>query len=120
MRASEVLPEAEAPDGLAGYVRFENCIECGLCLSACPVAATSTHYVGPAALAAAERVLEEPRGADRDDVLAWASRPEGVWRCHVGFECTNACPADALPAEHIMALRHAVSTEGDNGKGPAT
>ncbi|HTP18525.1 MAG TPA: 2Fe-2S iron-sulfur cluster-binding protein [Solirubrobacteraceae bacterium] len=87
------------------FVRLEDCIECGLCLSACPVASTSHEYVGPAALAAAERLLEEPRGVKREDVLAWASRPEGVWRCHVGFECTQACPADAIPAERIMALR---------------
>ena len=87
------------------FVRLEDCIECGLCLSACPVASTSHDYVGPAALAAAERLLEEPRGVRREDVLAWAGRPEAVWRCHVGLKCTRACPADAIPAERIMALR---------------
>jgi succinate dehydrogenase / fumarate reductase iron-sulfur subunit len=111
VRASEVLPDAQAPDGLAGYVRLEDCIECGLCLSACPVAATSHDYVGPAALASAQRLLEEPRGADCDDVLAWASRPEGVWRCHLGFECNLACPVDALPADRIMALRHDLAVD---------
>src|SRR4030095_4591380 len=43
--------------------RFEDCIECGLCLSACPVAG-DPRFLGPAALAAAERVLEEPRRVD--------------------------------------------------------
>ena len=98
------------------FVRFEDCIECGLCLSACPVAATSHDYVGPAALAAAERLLEEPRGVEREDVLAWAGRPEGVWRCHVGFECTRACPADAIPAERIMALRRELTFGGPDDK----
>ena len=98
------------------FVRLEDCIECGLCLSACPVAATSHDYVGPAALAAAERLLEEPRGVKRDDVLAWASRPEGVWRCHVGLECTRACPADAIPAERIMALRRELMFGGPDDK----
>jgi succinate dehydrogenase / fumarate reductase iron-sulfur subunit len=88
-----------------GYVRLEDCIECGLCLSACPVAATSRQYVGPAALVAAPRLLEAPRGADREDVLAWADRPEAAWGCHVGLECTRACPAEALPVDRIMALR---------------
>ncbi|MBI5106419.1 MAG: succinate dehydrogenase/fumarate reductase iron-sulfur subunit [Solirubrobacterales bacterium] len=105
LRASEAVAGAQPPDGLDRFVRLEDCIECGLCLSACPVAATSARYAGPAALSAAQRLLEEPRGADRDDVLAWAGRPEGAWRCHVGMECTRACPADALPAERIMALR---------------
>jgi len=94
------------------FVRLEDCIECGLCLSACPVAATSHDYVGPAALAAAERLLEEPRGVKREDVLAWAGRPEGVWRCHVGLECTRACPAEAIPAERIMALRRELTFGG--------
>jgi succinate dehydrogenase / fumarate reductase iron-sulfur subunit len=102
-----------APPG-ADFVRLEDCIECGLCLSACPVAATSHDYVGPAALAAAERLLEEPRDVRREDVLAWASRPEGVWRCHVGLECTRACPADAIPAERIMALRRELMFGNDD------
>jgi succinate dehydrogenase / fumarate reductase, iron-sulfur subunit len=93
-----------APPGV-DFVRLEDCIECGLCLSACPVASTSHDYVGPAALAAAERLLEEPRGVRCEDVLAWAGRPDGVWRCHVGLECTRACPTDAIPAQRIMALR---------------
>jgi succinate dehydrogenase / fumarate reductase iron-sulfur subunit len=86
------------------YVRLEDCIECGLCLSACPIAA-SNRYVGPAALVAAQRLLEEPRGAQPQAVLAWASGPGGAWQCHLGLECTNACPTGALPVERIMALR---------------
>jgi len=105
-----------APPGV-DFMRLEDCIECGLCLSACPVAATSHEYVGPAALAAAERLLEEPRGVQREDVLAWAGRPEGVWRCHVGFECTQACPTDAIPAERIMALRRELMFGNDDEEG---
>ena len=86
------------------YVRLEDCIECGLCMSACPIAA-SGRYVGPAALVAAQRLLEEPRGAESGDVLAWASQPGGAWQCHLGLACTSACPSDALPVERIMALR---------------
>ncbi|MGZ4285343.1 MAG: succinate dehydrogenase/fumarate reductase iron-sulfur subunit [Solirubrobacteraceae bacterium] len=104
-----------APLG-ADFMRLEDCIECGLCVSACPVAATSHEYVGPAALGAAERLLEEPRGVKREDVLAWASQPEGVWRCHVGFECTRACPVEAIPAERIMALRRELMFGKDNDR----
>jgi succinate dehydrogenase / fumarate reductase iron-sulfur subunit len=104
-----------APLG-ADFMRLEDCIECGLCVSACPVAATSHEYVGPAALGAAERLLEEPRGVKREDVLAWASQPEAVWRCHVGFECTRACPVDAIPAERIMALRRELMFGKDNNR----
>ena len=42
-------PQQPADD----YNRFENCIECGMCMSACPVVATDPNYLGPAPLAAA-------------------------------------------------------------------
>jgi len=85
--------------------RFEDCIECGLCLSACPIAATDDRYVGPAALAWAQRVLEEPRGEDVDAVLEWADDEHGAWQCHAAFECTEACPSEVFPAQRIMKLR---------------
>ena len=72
VRTSDALPQASPPDGIETYERFEDCIECGLCLSACPVSATSDAYVGPAALAAAQRLLEEPRGVDPERILDWA------------------------------------------------
>jgi succinate dehydrogenase/fumarate reductase-like Fe-S protein len=76
------------------------------------VSATSDAYVGPAALAAAQRLLEEPRGADTDRVLEWADAPFAGWRCHAAFECTAACPSDVRPAERIMALRGRLGGRG--------
>jgi succinate dehydrogenase / fumarate reductase iron-sulfur subunit len=108
IRQSEKIPSALPPDGIAHYVRYEDCIECGLCLSACPVMAATDQYVGPAALAAAQRLLDEPRGIDPLEILDWADEPDGAWRCHAAFECTEACPSDVNPAARIMALRGAL------------
>ena len=105
VRDSEFLAEASHPEGIEDYERFEDCIECGLCLSACPVAATDDTYFGPAALAYAQRMLEESRGADRETLLRWADDDRGAWRCHAAFECTEACPSNVRPAQRIMALR---------------
>ena len=44
------------------FNRLENCIECGLCMSACPVVGSDFEYLGPAVLAASSRVAAEPRG----------------------------------------------------------
>jgi succinate dehydrogenase / fumarate reductase, iron-sulfur subunit len=105
-RVSEALSSSTPPDGIDAYERFEDCIECGLCLSACPVAATDDGYVGPAALAYAQRMLEEPRdGVDRGALLTWADQDHAAWRCHAAFECTEACPSNVRPAQRIMALR---------------
>jgi succinate dehydrogenase / fumarate reductase iron-sulfur subunit len=105
VRESEFLPEADSPEGIESFERYEDCIECGLCLSACPVVVTAERYVGPAALAWAERVVEEPRGAEVANLLAWADDPDGVWRCHAIFECTAACPSNVNPAARIMSMR---------------
>lgn len=105
IRRSEFMAEADTPDDVDGYGRFEDCIECAICLSACPVAATDDTYVGPAALAYAQRMLEEARGADREALLDWADSEHGAWRCHASFECTEACPSDVRPAQRIMLLR---------------
>jgi succinate dehydrogenase / fumarate reductase, iron-sulfur subunit len=79
--------------------RFESCIECGLCISACPVAATNHDYLGPAVLAAAS-----PNMGDAE-VRSLVEGPNGVWRCHSAFECTEVCPAGVEPATAIMNLR---------------
>jgi len=102
-------PEAEVPEGMAAYQRFEDCIECGLCLSACPVVATTDRYLGPGALAWAQRILEEPRSEDVRGVLDWANDPDAAWRCHAAFECTEACPSNVNPAARIMYLRGALT-----------
>jgi succinate dehydrogenase / fumarate reductase iron-sulfur subunit len=95
----------QAEPELADLERFEDCIECGLCLSACPVVATDRRYLGPAALGAADRLLQEPRGADREAVLGLVDGAQGVWRCHAAFECSEVCPAGVDPAGAIMRLR---------------
>ena len=84
---------------VSGWQRFESCIECGLCISACPIAATSEPYLGPAVLAAAIRNTHQP------EVRSQVESDEGVWRCHSAFECTEVCPAEVEPASAIMNLR---------------
>lgn len=85
--------------------RYEDCLECAACLSACPVMASDPLYLGPAALAAALRVLEEPRDADPSRARAAADHDHGCWRCHTALECSEVCPSAAAPGERIMRLR---------------
>jgi succinate dehydrogenase / fumarate reductase iron-sulfur subunit len=104
LRDSEWYPEAVTPPEVEHYERFENCIECGCCVSACPVTATGDFYVGPAVLAAINRELVN-NGSDKTSLLDLAGSERGVWQCHSAFECSAVCPSDVNPAGHIMELR---------------
>lgn len=86
--------------------RFENCVECGICLSACPTMAADHKFFGPAGLAAIRRQLDKTTdAAERARLLQLADDEQGVWRCHSAWECTEACPQNVFPAEAIMSLR---------------
>lgn len=109
IRQDERLAGQEPDAPVLPFTRYEDCIECGLCVSACPIAGSDSAYVGPAALAAAWRTVAEPRGADPSRVLAWVDDEQGCWRCHASFECTEVCPSGADPAGATMALRRELS-----------
>src|SRR5690242_1722448 len=112
IRVSEV-PAAARPDGDPPFLRLEDCIECALCVSACPVAAAATGFAGPAALAAAARSIEEPGASEREDVLAWVGRPQGVWQCTTCRACVDRCPAGIAPMAAIVDLRRELVERGD-------
>jgi succinate dehydrogenase / fumarate reductase iron-sulfur subunit len=112
LRASETAGGATPPENIKAFARFENCIECGLCLSACPIARTNHDYIGPAALAAAARVVEEPRRHDLGPVLALAAEPDSAWRCRDAIECTAVCPSSVDPARALLTLRRHVAANG--------
>lgn len=102
------------PDGAAvgpgawrpeGRVRFEACVECGLCVSACPVAVP---FIGPAALAAVNREREK-RPALTAAMLAIAAAPDGVGPCGRHLACSRVCPQAVFPGKHIQLLRNALA-----------
>jgi succinate dehydrogenase iron-sulfur subunit len=105
VRASETKGHGAPAPGVAERTRFEDCIECGLCISACPIEAADREYVGPAVLGAAWRVIAEPRGLAVDTARDLVDSSQGAWRCHLAFECNEVCPTRALPAEEIAHLR---------------
>ena len=81
-------------------LRLADCIECGLCISACPIALTTPAYLGPAVLAGAQQ-----SGDLNPCVLELVDSENGAWRCHSAYECTEVCPSHVDPAWRIMDLR---------------
>ena len=99
-KSAPVPPEVSA-EGSSGFERFENCIECGLCVSACPV---TQAFVGPATLAAFHRELKN-RPDRREEILGMVDTKDGVWACQRALNCSRVCPTGVYPAKHIAMLQ---------------
>ncbi len=103
---SESRPAGPVRQG-EDFPRLSDCIECGLCISACPITATTPTYLGPAVLAGAQQ-----HGIHNDtQVFRLVDCEDGVWRCHSAFECTAVCPSFVDPGQRIMDLRKQVILE---------
>ncbi|HMD90063.1 MAG TPA: 4Fe-4S dicluster domain-containing protein, partial [Anaerolineaceae bacterium] len=103
---TEKRPAGPAEQGM-DFIRLADCIECGLCISACPITASNPDYLGPAVLAGAHQ-----HGIKNDEqVFRLVDCEDGVWRCHSAFECTAVCPSFVDPGERIMDLRKQVIGE---------
>jgi succinate dehydrogenase iron-sulfur subunit len=95
----------QTPDEQAAYKQYSMCINCMLCYSACPVYGVDPDFLGPAAIALAQRYNLDSRdhgAADRLDVLI---HPDGVWGCTFVGECTRACPKEVDPAGAIQRYK---------------
>jgi succinate dehydrogenase/fumarate reductase iron-sulfur protein len=90
------------------FTRLSDCIECGLCVSACPAAATNADYLGPGPLAGAHQHRMAQRGEHDVPLMELVDSDIGLWRCHSAYECTAVCPSNVDPAGRIMGLRRQV------------
>ena len=95
----------QTPEQLAHYKQFSMCINCMLCYAACPVYGLEPKFLGPAAIALAQRYnLDSRDGAaeERKDVIASS---EGIWECTFVGECTEVCPKHVDPAGAIQQAK---------------
>jgi succinate dehydrogenase / fumarate reductase iron-sulfur subunit len=91
-------------DGRA-VTKFENCIECGCCVSACPVARKNRRFLGPAVLSAInQEKIKNP--STENDLLTLAAAPDGEALCQRALACSRVCPTGVYPARHIAELRN--------------
>ena len=103
LRPSET-PGADDNGQESSPLRFENCIECGACVAACPAAFPPEGFMGPAGLAALHRELQKRPQAE-PSLLEIAARPRGAAACRRALECSRVCPAAVYPARHIADLQ---------------
>ncbi len=92
--------------------KFENCIECGCCVSACPVARKNRRFLGPAVLSAINQEMKK-NPSKENDLLSLSAAPDGEVLCQRALACSRACPTGVYPAKHIAELRNRRKRKGN-------
>jgi fumarate reductase iron-sulfur subunit len=101
----------QTPAELAEYKQYSMCINCMLCYAACPVYAEHPHFIGPAAIALAERYNLDSRDGAQAQRAEVIQSNEGVWECTLVGECTVVCPKHVDPAGAIQGAKLRGATE---------
>jgi fumarate reductase iron-sulfur subunit len=95
----------QTPEQLDYYKQFSMCINCTLCYSACPVVGLDPKFVGPAAIALAQRYNLDSRDQGAVERIAVLAHPDGIWGCTFVGECTKVCPKHVDPAGAIQQYK---------------
>jgi fumarate reductase iron-sulfur subunit len=105
----------QSPAQLERFRHLSMCINCMLCYAACPQVALNPHYLGPGALALAQRYNLDSRDGGRHQRADTVASEDGVWECTFIGECSEVCPKHVDPAGAIQQLKLASSIDWFTG-----
>lgn len=101
----------QTPDQVDEYKQFSMCINCLLCYSACPIYGMEPSFIGPAAIALAQRYNLDSRDHGQETRMDILSTDDGIWQCTFVGECSEVCPKNVDPAGAIQ--RYKVTSTND-------
>ncbi len=88
------------------------CIMCGACYSDCNVIEVDDNFLGPAALAKAQRFVGDSRDDATLERVKELSQPGGIWDCTHCGECVERCPKPARPFDRIKEIMTVAIEQG--------
>ena len=116
LQPKEAPPEKEQHQSPQEFLLIDEsstCIQCGACYSDCNTLEVDENFLGPAALAKAQRFVGDSRDSQTLERVKELSEPGGIWDCTHCGECVERCPKPARPFDRIkeimtVALEHGV------------
>jgi len=113
---AEEKPQSEGeyrqtPQEMDEYKQYSMCINCMLCYAACPIYGLDPTFIGPAAIALAQRYNLDGRDQGAEERLEILSQHEGIWGCTFVGECTEVCPKHVDPAGAIQRYKLTAALE---------
>jgi fumarate reductase iron-sulfur subunit len=95
----------QTPEERDRYEQYSRCINCMLCYAACPIYPIHPEFVGPAALALAQRYNLDSRDEGAEERRDVTAAEPGVWECMFVGECSVVCPKGVDPAGAIQQMK---------------
>jgi fumarate reductase iron-sulfur subunit len=95
----------QTPEQLEAYKQFSMCINCLLCYAACPIYGLEPGFVGPAAIALAQRYNRDSRDEAAGERMEILTAADGIWQCTFVGECSRVCPKHVDPARAIQQYK---------------
>jgi fumarate reductase iron-sulfur subunit len=95
----------QTPAELTAYRQYAMCINCMLCYAACPIYELEPEFLGPAAIALAQRYNLDSRDQGADARMDEISQHDGIWACTFVGECSTVCPKGVDPAGAIQRYK---------------
>ncbi|WEV72969.1 2Fe-2S iron-sulfur cluster-binding protein [Bifidobacterium sp. ESL0790] len=94
----------QSPQQLKRYELLSNCISCGVCEGSCPVYAGGEAFVGPAALIAQARFINDSRDTATGERLDAIATEDGITACQSVRACSRQCPRGIDVGEEMWQL----------------
>ncbi|MEM8779946.1 MAG: succinate dehydrogenase/fumarate reductase iron-sulfur subunit [Cyanobacteria bacterium P01_G01_bin.49] len=111
------IPEREflqTPEERSRLDQTGNCIMCGACYSECNALTVNPDFVGPHALAKAQRMVADSRDTDIESRLeGYSQGTQGVWGCTRCYFCNVVCPMEVAPMDQIGHLKQQILDRKD-------
>ena len=111
------IPEKEflqTPQERSRLNQTGNCILCGACYSECNARDINSSFVGPHALAKANRMVIDSRDNNTEARLGQYNEGiEGVWGCTRCYLCNAVCPMEVEPMEQISQIKQEILQRQD-------
>lgn len=106
---ARTVPEREflqTPEQRSQLDQTGNCIMCGACYSECNAREVNPEFVGPHALAKAQRMVADSRDSSTQSRLEKYNRgTQGVWGCTRCYYCNTVCPMGVAPMDQIGKIK---------------
>jgi len=115
---ARAVPEREflqTPEERSHLDQNGNCIMCGACYSECNAREVNSDFVGPHALAKAQRMVADSRDATTENRLEdYNKGTQGVWGCTRCYMCNAVCPMDVAPMDQIGKIKQEILDRKDS------